>query len=75
VVLENIYSEIAQLIKEEDFVINVDQINITIKIVRNKPMNLLIVFIVVKKVILPENVRAIKKVFIEKVAHVLVVAL
>jgi hypothetical protein len=30
---------------------------------------------VVKKVILPENVRAIKKVFIEKVAHVLVVAL
>jgi hypothetical protein len=75
VVLENIYSEIAQLIKEEDFVINVDQINITIKIVRNKLMNLLIVFIVGKKVILPENVLAMKKVFIEKVVHVLVVAL
>lgn len=71
---DNIYSVTVQPIKVEDSVINVALANIIIKIAKKKLMILPTVFIVEKKVILQENALTIKKVFIEKVDHVLVVA-
>ena len=50
----------------EDFVISADRLTIIIKTVKNKHINWLTVFIVVKKGILPDNAQTIKKAFIEK---------
>ena len=68
---DNIFSVTVLLIKEEDFATSVALANIIIKIAKNKLINLLIVFIVVKKDILLENAQIIKKGFIEKEDHVL----
>ena len=73
-VLGNMYLEIAQPIRVEDSVTSADQQNTTIKIVTNKLIHSLIVFIVVKRDTLRENVPITKKDYIERAVLVLDVA-
>lgn len=73
--LDNIFSEIVQLTRVEDSVINADLQTITIETVQNKHMSLLTVSIAVRKDILQDNVPITRKVCIEKEVHALVVDL